>query len=252
MRYHPRIWAGLLVWALASPALAGIMVTSYQTLALTNAFAPLSQTEYFAQHTLVNVSPALAEVSGDWMGTNSGGSTNTWHFVGQSSATSTTTFNADTLTVTASGSFAYEINTTAEFVDPRSSDIYSPSGAANYEALFNTDVPMTYMITAQLNQRGRVRLSSFNGEVVLDVVNPGPAPLLVDRAGTIPAGHYDFLASTSLIASNLPNGINHYARSGGFGKLIFTVQVPEPSALAALIGMLGMILRGPRRCVCTQ
>ena len=57
MRTIARGLAGLIVCALASPALAGITVTSYQTVALSNGFAPTSQTKYFAQETLTDVSP---------------------------------------------------------------------------------------------------------------------------------------------------------------------------------------------------
>ncbi len=46
MRTISKGLVALLVSALASPALAGITVTEYRTVALTNAFAPLSQTQY--------------------------------------------------------------------------------------------------------------------------------------------------------------------------------------------------------------
>jgi len=97
MRTISKGLVALLVSELVSPALAGITVMEYRTVALTNAFARLSQTQYFEQETIVNVSPALAEVSGDWMGTNAGGSTNTWHWTGFARAASNTVFDADSL-----------------------------------------------------------------------------------------------------------------------------------------------------------
>src|SRR4051794_38611416 len=110
----------LLLCVVAGPAMAGLTVTSYQTVALTNAFAPLSQDQYFSQQTLANVSPAHAEVSGDWTGTNAGGSTPTWHWTGSAQITSSTAFDGSSLSVTGSGSFGHELTTTTEFIDPRS------------------------------------------------------------------------------------------------------------------------------------
>jgi hypothetical protein len=240
--------AGLLVWALVSPALARITVTSYQTVAQINGYAPTSQTQYFEQQTLTNISPAHAEVSGDWMGPNAGGGPTTWHYVGSAQTTSTTTFNPDTLTITAAGSFAYTVDTTTGFVDPSSSTVYPPGAAANYEALFNTDVPTTYTISAQLNQRGRVRLSSFEGLVVFDRSNPSPTPTLVNLSGTIPLGHYHVLI-TSGLATQLPSGVNHFTASGSYEDVVFTVQVPEPNALGiALAVIAGMTCRRRRSC----
>ncbi len=243
------IWNGIagVVVSLVSPALAGITVTEFRTTALTNAFAPLSQSQYFAQQTLVNVSPALAEVSGDWMGTNAGGSTITWHFVGSSRATSSTIFDANNLTVTAAGEFAYEINTTADFIDPRSSSIFSPSGAANYRGFFEVDIPVVYMISAQLNQRSRVSLTSFEGATIFDRINLNPTPLFVNLSGTIQPGHYQILASTSLIAPNFANGINHFVASGSFENVNFSVQVPEPNACVIALSVLAGRVWIPRR-----
>src|SRR5438045_2125543 len=83
--------------AAGSPAVARITVTSYTTAAGTNAYAPLSQDQYFDQKTLTNVSPAVADVSDDWTGTNIGGSTSTWHWIGSTQTSSVTTFTANTL-----------------------------------------------------------------------------------------------------------------------------------------------------------
>jgi hypothetical protein len=228
-----------------SPALAGITVTSYQTVALTNAFAPLSQSQYFAQETLVNVSPALAQVSGDWTGTNAGGSTNTWHWVGSSQASSTTAFDANSYTVTAAGSFAYELDTTAEFIDPRSSNIYTPGGAADYQGFFTLDTAAEYTITVELTARSRVLLGSVEAGFIFNASNHGTTPQLFQRSGTIPAGHYEIRANSSLAAPLFPNGVNHFEASGGFADLIFNVQVPEPAEITvlALLGACGVSRR---------
>src|SRR5438876_3559599 len=119
--------------AIAS-ARASITVTSYQTIALTNAYAPLDQSAYFDRKVLTNVSPAVADVSDDWTGTNIGGSTATWHWVGSAHTSSITTFSANSLTITGAGSFSYDLTTTAAFVEPTSvTTLYGPGSAANYE-----------------------------------------------------------------------------------------------------------------------
>src|SRR5947209_8485407 len=46
----------MLVCSAAAPALASISVSSYQTAALTNAYAPLDQSAYFDKQTLASVS----------------------------------------------------------------------------------------------------------------------------------------------------------------------------------------------------
>jgi hypothetical protein len=198
---------------------------------------------------LVNVSPAHVQVSGDWMGPNADGTPNTWHFVGESQAMSTTAFDGGSLAVTAAASFEYEINTTAEFVDPSSGSIFTPGGAANYDGFFELDSAATYTIVVQLNRRGRVRLSSFEGLVVFDRINISPTPMFVNLTGTIPPGHYEILATTSLGAPNFPNGVNHFEADGSFENMVFTVQIPEPTYLGILIaivvGTVGQ--RGQRR-----
>jgi hypothetical protein len=68
-------------------------------------------------------------------------------------------------------------------------------------------------------------------------------PLLVSQTGTLPPGHYNFLASASLGAANLPNGINHYARNGSFDNVLFTVQVPEPLNLGATTMIVVVAMR---------
>jgi hypothetical protein len=206
------------------------------------------QGPYLAQQTLENVSTALAEASGDWTGPNADGTPNTWHWVGTSQASSTTAFDANSYTVTAAGSFAYELNTTAEFVDPGSSTI-TPSGAASYRGFFELHIAAQYRITAQLNPRGRVRLSSFEGLEVFDRSIHTDTVIFLDLAGTIPDGHYQILASTSLAASNLPNGVHRYVRSGSFENMTFTVQIPEPAALGALLVIVLVRFRSRPRSI---
>ena len=253
MRNISKVVAGLLVVAaLASPTLAGITVTSYQTVALTNAYAPLSQAQYFERQALTNVSPAVAEVSGDWMGTNAGGSTITWHWVGSAQAATSTQFDTANLTVTGSGSFAHELTTTAEFVDPRSSTIYAPSSAALYECTFTLDEAASYAIVAQLNQWSQVRLNTSLGTDVFNYTNVTPNPTPVDLSGMIGAGQYRMLVATGVGAPNFPNGANHYARSGSFENLMFIVEVPEPSSFVNAIAIIGMTPCLRKRCACVH
>lgn len=248
MRTMSKALVGLLAWALVSPALAGITVTSYQTVAQVNGYAPVSQTQYFEQQTLTNVSPAMAQVSGDWMGPNAGGKTPTWHYVGSAQAMSTTAFDANSLTITAAGSFAYTVDTTADFVDPGGVTIYRPGAAAEYNGFFNTDEPVTYAITAQLNQWGRVRLNSLDGSVVFDQSNHTMIPMTVSLSGTIPPRQYRVLFTTGLGAPNLPNGANHFEASGSYEDVVFSVQVPEANSFVLAISIIGAILRRRRRC----
>src|SRR5690242_9098083 len=84
-------------------ARAGITVTSFTTTAETNAYAPFSKAQYYDEQPLANVSPAVADVSADWTGTNVGGTTPTWHWVGASHTESSTSFDANVLTVTGAG-----------------------------------------------------------------------------------------------------------------------------------------------------
>jgi hypothetical protein len=238
----------------ASSALAGITVTSYSTLAGANAWAPVGGTQYIDQETAENVSPATVSAAGDWTGTNTAGTTPTWHFVGSAQAASTPVFDANLLTVTGAGSFAYQIDTTADFIDPRSSSIFSPGAGVNYNGFFTTDAPVTYAMTGQLNENGRVQLNSIGGGVgvVFNQSNPTPNPAVLNLTGTLPLGQYRVLIAAGLGASNLPNGVNNYARSGSFEDRVFTVQVPEPGISA--IGMTTILIATTRRnrCACAR
>lgn len=239
--------ACLLLLTPAWPALAGISVTSYRTVALSNAFAPTSQAQYYERQELINVSPALVQVSGDWMGPNAGGTTPTWHYVGSAQTMSTTEFDLNTLTISAAGSFSYEIATTADFIDPRSISILTPGAAANYEGFFTTEIPTNYTISALLNEQARVRLNTLSGSVIFNEGNPTSTPVAVNLSGTIPPGQYRLLVTSGLGAPNLPNGVNHLSRSGRYEDVIFTVRVPEPNTLGVVMAISGYGLRRRKR-----
>src|SRR5262245_22068103 len=98
-----------------APARGGITVSSYGASALTNAYAPLDRSAYFNEQDANNISPALADVSADWTGTNIAGATTTWHWAGSAHAVSTTTFDGKSLSLTGAGSFSYDLTTTAGF-----------------------------------------------------------------------------------------------------------------------------------------
>jgi hypothetical protein len=234
----------------APPALAGITVASYSTTAGVNAWAPVGGTDYIEIESLENISPAAADASADWTGTNVGGSTTTWRFVGTAQATSNTTFDSNSLTVTGAGSFAYDITATADFINPSSASIFSPGAGANYEGFFNTDVPLTYSISGQLNLRGRVRLNSLSGLVVFDQRNSTSTPLVVNFAGTISPGDYQVRFTTGLGAPNLPNGVNHFEASGSYENVTFTVQVPESNHFG--IWTVTIVIAGARRTRCAS
>jgi len=244
MRIAGGLLGGLLTLALAQSALAGITVTSYSTVALTNAWAPVGGTQYFERQELLNVSPAVAQTSGDWVGTNTGGSTDTWHYVGASQATSTTSFDASSLTVTAAGSFAYEITTTAGFVDPRSASIFTPGAAANYRGFFEIDTTAEYSAAVQLNRNSGISLGSFEAGFIFNQFNFGTTPVLFQMSGTIGPGRYQVLGSTGAGAPNFPNGVNNFAAIGGFENLLFSVEVPEPTTLGLWIAMTLATMHG--------
>src|SRR4051812_7111369 len=95
-----RVLASLvLLISIVAPAGAGVTVSSYRTVAGTNAYAPLSQAMYFDKKTLNNTSPAVVDVADDWTGTNDGGSTNTWQWVGSAHVSTTTSFSSNNLTI---------------------------------------------------------------------------------------------------------------------------------------------------------
>src|SRR5213595_148401 len=106
--------------SVASTASAAITVSSFDTQAQTNAYAPLDRSQYFATDDKPNTSPATANVSADWTGTNIGGSTTTWEMITSAYANTTTNMTPISLSITGAGSFSYTINTTTGFVEPTS------------------------------------------------------------------------------------------------------------------------------------
>lgn len=227
---------------------AGITVTSYQTVAGTNAFAPLSQAEYFQQQILTNVSPAVADVAGDWTGTNVGGTETTWHWIGAAHASTTTAFDCSSLTITADASFSWDISTTADFYDPgRVLSLYEPGSGANEQCHFSLDGPATYNLSVQLNRLSSVSLRSSAGQIV-SRLNTGTGPVIVTSDGTLPAGDYQITIGTGLAGLGFIQGANHEVESGSFSDFMFSVQVPEPinAAIGPFVALL-LLQRVPRR-----
>jgi hypothetical protein len=163
-----------------------------------------------------------------------------------SQATSTTAFDANSLTVTAAGSFAYDLTTTGDFVDPSSDSIYSPGGAADYECYFTLNAPSTYVVNVELDGHSKVFLGSFEAGFIFNQFNVGPAPLLVHLTGTIPVGHYEIGVESGLGVPNFSNGIHQYSANGGFSNFNFSVQVPEPTTLGFVIAVARTICNRKR------
>jgi hypothetical protein len=239
----------VLVCGLASLARAGVSVSSYDSQAQANAYAPLDKSAYFATDDHPNVSPAAANVSGNWSGTNIGGSTNTWHMVTSANISTTTASTPSSLTITGGGGFSYDITTVTGFVDPTSvTTLYSPGAAGDYQCYFNTDTPTNYVVSAQLSGYSLIQFFSVtNGTLFLNRIDSGGSPILLNASGTIPAGQYGIRANASLGGPNLPVGINHFAASGSFNNFAFSVQTPEPTTSGVLILLAVIAARQFRR-----
>src|SRR5262245_24862730 len=95
--------------ALPVAARGGIVINQYKTTAHSNAWTGMAPDPYFLTQTLDNLSPASADVVGDWMGTNYGGSKLTWHWIGHGHMDTVTTLTADRLTTTGSGYFTNDL-----------------------------------------------------------------------------------------------------------------------------------------------
>src|SRR5262245_23235826 len=131
MRFPVVAFAIVLLCAAAHVATAGVTVSAIDTLATANAYAPFDKSSYYVTDDKPNVSPAVAEVSGDWTGTNAGGAVQTWHMTTSSHASSATSLTQNTLSITGDGSFSYHISTSAGFVEPTSADgVYGPGAVA--------------------------------------------------------------------------------------------------------------------------
>jgi hypothetical protein len=222
----------------ATSARGQITVGTFTTTAETNAYAPVSQAQYFDQKTLTNTSPATADVSDDWTGTNVGGTATTWHWIGASHIQSSTLFDPTSLTVTGAGSFSYDMTTTADFVDPiRSGGVYTPGGAADYHCYFTLEGAATYRARGQLSQDAVFFLGSTETGFIFNITSGGSPTRSVDLSGVIPAGHYEIRANTSLSMGQVSSGVNHRVASGSFADFNFTVAVPEPTSIAALFAI---------------
>ena len=216
--------------ALGTPALGGIVVTQSRTTAVTLGYAPFSQTEFYAKQELIDISPAHAQVSGDWWGPNAGGTTPTWHWVGAAEVSSTTTFDYSRLSVTGSGSFSHELTTTAGFIYP-GPFTYTPSSTADNSCFFTLTEPAFYSVSVELGRYGVAHLGSVDFGTIFDRVNFTTTPVQFEQAGTLAPGRYRIQAGTGVAIGNLPNGVNHYSRAGYFSDFRFAVQVPEPNAI---------------------
>jgi hypothetical protein len=246
--------AVMLVMGTAFPARGGITVTSYDTQAQANAYAPLDQSSFYAQDDHPNASPAVGDVSGNWTGTNVGGSTPTWNMIASAHIDTVTTATPNSLTIADSGSYSYEIKTFAGFVDPsRSVTLYGPGAGADYQCVFTIDSPASYSISGQLNHNGSFIFGSSSAGTLVDSENPGAAPKTISLSGTIPPGQYGIDANASNGGPTpLPDGINDVTRAGGFGNLTFSLQVPEPNfraaSLLALVALLCSRVARVYRC----
>jgi hypothetical protein len=237
--------AALLLCGIAAPALAGITVSSFNTGAQTNAYAPLDRSAYFATDEKPNLSPAAVDVSADWAGTNIGGATSTWHWISSCHSNSVTSIQSNRITVTAEGSFNYDLATTSDFVDPtQHAALYSPLASSGYACYFSIDTAAAYSLSSQLSGNSAVQLFSVvDGSFFVNQVHGAGPPLSVTSAGVLPAGQYGFSLTANLAAPNLPNGANHIEGNGSFTNLNFFVQVPEPMSQAVILLVIGLSCR---------
>jgi hypothetical protein len=213
-----------------SPVWAGVTVSSFQTVALNNAYAPLSRAAYFDKITLTGISPANLALANDWSGTNKAGMDTTWHTVMSATASSTTTFNQNSLVVSGSGSFGYDLTTTSAFVDPAGQGtVFSPGAAGNYECYFTLDTSTAYDLSIQLTGHSTVRfflVSPFS--YIVNENHLDGTTMDLHSSGMIKPGQYGIQVSSSFGVPNLNSGVNHVDEFGSFDQLSFSVQVPEP------------------------
>lgn len=250
MRYITSAIILILLLSIVSPAKAGITVTSFDTQAQANAYAPLDKSAYYTDHSAHNTSPAIGNVSEDWTGTNVGGTETTWHMTASVHTDSTTNFNTNALTISGAGSFAYDINTTAGFSEPlQHATLFTPGAISSVGSVFTIDQSANYSLTATLGHLGNVYFASFaEGGVILDKTNFSSIPKLIIMNGTISVGRYQIgVTSNASGPSGLPDGINHVLMSGSYDDFHFTVQVPEPSySQLALLLVGGLVLQRAR------
>jgi hypothetical protein len=241
----------LLALTCGAASFAGVTVDSYETFALTNAYASVSAEQYFLKQDIFGASPASADVSADWTGTNIRGTSTTWHWLGSSHTTSTTMLSPKGLSGAADGSFSFELLASDGFVDPGSqATLYEPAGSALYRAVFTVDTSASYVIAAELHKWSSVHLDRLTDHMaVVNRFNVSDSPMLVNLSGSIAPGQYQVSASSSFGAPNFGGGPFDYLASGSFKNFSFTVQVPEPLSMfagAIMIALIGVSRRSNR------
>jgi len=250
MRFPVVAFVFVLLCAAAQGAIAAVIGASYQAVAGTNSYAPLSKSAFYDAQTVSNVSPAMADVSDSWVGTNAGGSTTTWNWFGSAHLNITTASDAGGLAITGHASYSYDLETTADFVDPtRSTALLSPASGSDYRCTFTIDGSAGYSLHIQLNENSFVRLSSTVAGTFFQRSNISASPLTVDQSGSLIPGQYEIRVNTSLaVPQPLPDGINQINSNGGFENFAFRVSVPEPSTglLCEAAALAAMRMR-PRR-----
>jgi hypothetical protein len=236
-----------LCWGMSLPVRAGVSVSSFETQAQANAYAPLDQSAYYSDDSKYNTSPAVGNINADWSGTNVGGSDTTWHMTASVHTESTTTFTPSSLSMTGAGSFAYNITTTSGFSEPLQHEtMFVPGTNSGIVTYFTIDQPATYSISATLGRDGGVQLGSPNG-VVFSQDNLTSIPKVAANSGLIGPGQYQIGAGTGASGpSGLPNGVNHITMNGSFSNFTFTLQVPEPACISVLALAFGFARRRAR------
>jgi hypothetical protein len=222
-----------------------VTVSSYDTQAQANSYAPLDKSAYYTDHSQHNASPASGDVNEDWSGTNVGGSENTWRMTASVHASSTTIFDSNSLTITGAGSFAYNITTTAGFSEPlQHATLFTPGASAGFGAVFTIDRPATYTLSVVLSGISGISFASFTDGYLLNQTHLGSIAKLVTMNGTLQPGQYQIgVGGNAHGPSGLPDGVNAVTKSGAFDSFTFNAQVPEPTCAL----MLCLLWLGVRR-----
>jgi hypothetical protein len=160
-------------------------------------------------------------------------------------ASTTTTVTSNSLSLTGSGTFSYEITTTAGFSEPlQHASFFVPGANSGIGGTFTIDQPANYSLSAVLNGVSFIEFASFANGYLLNQEHLGSAPKLFSMSGFITPGKYQIGVNGSQAGpSGLPNGINRVLESGAFSNFSFVVQVPEPSAALLTIGSSVGLLR---------